>query len=62
MAGFFKNLFAIGYSDQSGVLFKIDAITGATWSYNIFRAASKKALKNAEMKADTLAAPDSTKF
>lgn len=27
---------------------KIDAISGATWSYNIFRASVKEALKNAK--------------
>jgi major membrane immunogen (membrane-anchored lipoprotein) len=33
---------------------KIDAISGATWSYNIFRASLKDALKNAKMQTDTL--------
>jgi major membrane immunogen (membrane-anchored lipoprotein) len=27
---------------------KVDALSGATWSYNIFRASAKEALKNAE--------------
>jgi major membrane immunogen (membrane-anchored lipoprotein) len=27
---------------------KIDAISGATWSYNIFQASAKEALKNAK--------------
>ncbi|MCX6256128.1 MAG: FMN-binding protein [Bacteroidia bacterium] len=33
---------------------KIDAISGATWSYNIFRASLKDALKNAKTQTDTL--------
>lgn len=49
------------FSD-AGDLDKIDAITGATWSYNIFRAAVKRALKSAETEAEKVTAPDSTKF
>jgi major membrane immunogen (membrane-anchored lipoprotein) len=31
---------------------KVDAISGATWSYNIFRASAKEALKQAKKRAD----------
>ena len=34
---------------------KIDAISGATWSYNIFRASVNEALKNANKNTDSLA-------
>ena len=33
---------------------KVDAFTGATWSYNIFKASAKKALKDAIIQPDTL--------
>jgi major membrane immunogen (membrane-anchored lipoprotein) len=33
---------------------KIDAISGATWSYNIFKASVKEALKKAKRQIDTL--------
>jgi major membrane immunogen (membrane-anchored lipoprotein) len=33
---------------------KVDALTGATWSYNIFKASAKKALKDAIIQSDTL--------
>jgi uncharacterized protein with FMN-binding domain len=32
---------------KTGNISKVDAITGATWSYNIFRASLKEALKKA---------------
>jgi major membrane immunogen (membrane-anchored lipoprotein) len=37
---------------------KIDAMSGATWSYNIFKASTKQALKNARNLPDTRKAPD----
>jgi len=33
---------------------KIDAVSGATWSYNIFKASTREALKNAKKQTDTL--------
>ena len=33
---------------------KVDAISGATWSYNIFKASAKEALKNAKKQTDLL--------
>jgi major membrane immunogen (membrane-anchored lipoprotein) len=33
---------------------KVDAISGATWSYNIFKASLKEALKNVNSTADSL--------
>jgi hypothetical protein len=37
-----------------GNLRKIDVISGATWSYNIFKASAKEALKNAKKQTDLL--------
>jgi major membrane immunogen (membrane-anchored lipoprotein) len=36
---------------------KIDAMSGATWSYNIFKASTKEALKNAKKQTDILTTP-----
>jgi len=46
---------------ETNDLNKIDAITGATWSYNIFRAAAEKALKKAQKQTEILTVPDSIK-
>jgi major membrane immunogen (membrane-anchored lipoprotein) len=37
---------------------KIDAISGATWSYNIFKASIKEAMKNDKKQTDTLTTPE----
>jgi uncharacterized protein with FMN-binding domain len=40
---------------------KVDAVSGATWSYNIFKSSVKKALRNAINQNDSVAAMSSVK-
>jgi major membrane immunogen (membrane-anchored lipoprotein) len=40
---------------------KVDAVSGATWSYNIFRSSVKGALNKATKQTDTLSVPNEVK-